>query len=207
VSYPQAYYYNALANLHLSKLTEAASSAQEAERLDTSHAFPKIDHVLGMILAEQHDYAGAAEALRSYLRYAPEDHDAATARMQLAEVERISGAGLGITAHLSHATTGFQATIHIDADHITLTPRDDKWTGQLQLAIAFDDSSQPPPAKPRLIELRFTPQVRERVRAMGLTLNQNVNIPAGASFMRVDVRDVPSDAAGTFTLNLAAKAP
>jgi len=206
VDYPQAYYYNALANLRLSKLTEAARSAREAKRLDTAHAFPKIDHVLGMILAEQHDYSAAAAALRSYLQFAPEDHDRATARTQLAEVERISGPALGITAHLAPATTGFQVTIHIDPNHITLTPRDDKWTGQLLLAIAFDDSSQPPPTKPFPIQLRFTPEVRDRVKAMGLTLNQNVSIPGGARFMRVDVRDIPSGAVGTFRLDLPAKA-
>jgi len=205
VDYPQAYYYNALANLGLSKLTEAASSAREAKKLDTAHAFPKIEHVLGVILAEQHDYSGAAAALRNYLHFAPEDHDAATARMQLAEVERINGPALGITARLDPATTGFQASVHIDPDHITLTPRDGTWTGQLLLAIAFGDSSQPP-AKPLLIHLKFTLQVLEQMKSIGLTLNQNVNIPVDAPFMRVDVRDVPSGAVGTFTLELPAKA-
>jgi tetratricopeptide (TPR) repeat protein len=206
VDYPQAYYYNALAKFRLSNLTEAARSAREAKKLDTAHAFPKIDHVLGMILAEQHDYPGAAAALRSYLQFAAEDHDAATARMQLAAVERINGTALGITAHLAPAIAGSRVTIHIPADHITLTPRDGQWTGQLLLAIAFDDSSQPPLAKSILVPLQFTPQVRERVNAVGLTLNRNVNIPAGASFMRVDVRDVPSGAVGTLTLDLAATA-
>ena len=205
VDFPPAYYYNALANLGLSKLTEAARSAWEAKRLDTAHAFPKIDHVLGLILAEQQDYSDAAAALRNYLQFAPEDHDAATARMQLAEMERINGSALRITAYLAPTTTGFQATIHIGPDHITLTAGDGQWTGQLLLAIAFDDSSQPP-AKPLLIQLRFTPQVQERVKAIGLTLNRNVNIPADARFMRVDVRDVPSGAVGTFTLELPAKA-
>ncbi len=146
-----------------------------------------------MILAKQHDYSAAAAVLHSYLQFAPADHDA-TARMQLVEVERISGPALGITAHLAHAGMGLQVTIHIDQDHITFIPRDGKWTGQLLLAIAFDDSSQPPPAKTLPIQLRFTPQVLERVKTMGLTLNQSVSIPAGASFMRAEVRDVPSGA-------------
>jgi len=204
--YPQAYYYNALGNLHLQKLDEAGRSAMEARKLDTAHAFPKIYHVLGVIRAEQHDYSGAAAALRAYLRLAPDDHDTATARTQLAGMEKITGPALGVTAHVSPLPDGLRAAIHIDSDHITLVERNEKWTGQLLLAIGFDDS-QKPQTKALPIQLRFTPEVLERVKRAGLTLNQTVHIPAGASFMRVDVRDVPSGAMGTFTVELASAKP
>ncbi len=202
VDYPQAYYYNALANLHLNNLSAAAARALEARKLDTAHAFPKIDHVLGMIRAAQHDYSAAAAALRSYLQFAPEDHDAATARRQLAEVEKITGPALVVSAQVLPAGAAFQAAIHIDPGHITLTEREGKWTGQLRLAISFDDSGQARRSQVLPIQLRFTPQVLERVKAAGLTLHQDLSIPAGARAMLVDVRDVPSGAAGTFTVDL-----
>ena len=33
---------------------------------------PKVEHILGAILYEKKDYAGAAEQMRSYLRLAPD---------------------------------------------------------------------------------------------------------------------------------------
>jgi len=42
VDFPQAYYYNALANFYLGKLSSAEKSAREARKLDTAYHFPKL---------------------------------------------------------------------------------------------------------------------------------------------------------------------
>ncbi len=90
--YPQAFFFNSVANYNLQNMEAAEKSALAAERLDTRHAFPKVSHLLGMILALKKDYVGAAERFKAYLQFAPEATDAARVRSQLAEVEKITAA-------------------------------------------------------------------------------------------------------------------
>jgi tetratricopeptide (TPR) repeat protein len=85
--YPQAYYYNAAANYYLKNLDKAEKNAREADRLDSRREIPKNLHLLGIILAQRQDYAGAAEKFRAYLKLAPDADDAPTVRKQLAQVE------------------------------------------------------------------------------------------------------------------------
>ncbi len=86
--YPQAFYFNAVANFYLKDLDAAEKSAREAARLDTRHLYPGDLHLLGLILAQGHDYAGAAEQLREYLRISPHADDSEAARSQLAHIEQ-----------------------------------------------------------------------------------------------------------------------
>jgi cytochrome c-type biogenesis protein CcmH/NrfG len=81
--YPQGYFLNAVAHYYLRDFDAAEKSAREGQNLDKLHRFPKSWAVLGEILAERHDYAGAAEQLRTYLSYAPHAPDAAAIRQQL----------------------------------------------------------------------------------------------------------------------------
>jgi tetratricopeptide (TPR) repeat protein len=91
VDFPEAYYYNAAANYNLSKIDAAELSAREALKLDTAHRFPKVEHILGLILYQKNDYAGAAEQMRKYLIDAPNAPDAPQVKTQLAELERLAG--------------------------------------------------------------------------------------------------------------------
>jgi tetratricopeptide (TPR) repeat protein len=91
-AYPEAFFFNSVANYNLQNMEAAEKSALAAERLDTRHAIPKVSHLLGMILANKRDYAGAAERFKAYLKFAPEANDAAKVRSQLAEVEKITAA-------------------------------------------------------------------------------------------------------------------
>lgn len=91
VDFPEAYYYNAAANYNLSKIDAAEVSAREALKLDTAHRFPKVEHILGLILYQKNDYAGAAEQMRKYLIDAPNAPDAQQVKTQLAELERLAG--------------------------------------------------------------------------------------------------------------------
>jgi Tfp pilus assembly protein PilF len=85
--YPVAYYFNAVANYNLHKLEVAERNARAARRLDSQHHIPRIDLVLANILLRRNDYAGAAEQLRSFLKYAPSGEDATTARELLGQTE------------------------------------------------------------------------------------------------------------------------
>ncbi len=87
--YPAAYFYNSVAYYNLHKLEQAERSARRAKRIDSGHRIPRIDLLLGHILMERRDYAGAADMLRSYLKVAPESADTAGARTQLENIEKI----------------------------------------------------------------------------------------------------------------------
>ncbi|MCS6951666.1 MAG: tetratricopeptide repeat protein [Bryobacteraceae bacterium] len=88
--FPGAYFYNAVANFNLRKLDAAEKSAKEALKLDTQNRFPKVNHLLGLILAQKHQFASAVTHLRNYLALAPNAPDAETVKQQLAEVERFA---------------------------------------------------------------------------------------------------------------------
>jgi tetratricopeptide (TPR) repeat protein len=86
--FPQAYFFNAVANLRLNKLDLAEKSAREAVKLDTKGENPQVNYVLGAVLAGEGDFAGAAEYLRAYLKAAPNDPDIERIRQQLADIEQ-----------------------------------------------------------------------------------------------------------------------
>jgi len=87
--YPQAFFFNSVANFNLRNLEAAEKSALQAERLDTRHQFPKVSHLLGLIMADRKDWAGAAQRFKEYLTLAPKASDADAVRAQLAQVEKI----------------------------------------------------------------------------------------------------------------------
>jgi tetratricopeptide (TPR) repeat protein len=88
--YPSAYYLNAMANLRLGKLVVAEKSAREAIRLDSARRNPRTSYVLGLILAQKHEFKEAVASLNSYLNEAPEAPDAETVRKQLREIEKLA---------------------------------------------------------------------------------------------------------------------
>jgi tetratricopeptide (TPR) repeat protein len=91
--YPRAYFLNAVAYLNMQKLDEAEKSAREGVKVDSRRSVPKIQHVLGVILAQKADYAGATEYMNSYLKTLPANApDIAVVKKQLAEVEKFAQA-------------------------------------------------------------------------------------------------------------------
>ena len=89
--FPEAYFYNAVADFNLHKYDQAHASAIEAQKLDTAHKFPKVEHLLGVILYQEKDYAGAIAQLRKYLLLSPDTPDVSEVKQQLADIERRSG--------------------------------------------------------------------------------------------------------------------
>ena len=91
LSFPQYWFYNALANYFLQSYEKAEKSARQGLGLDPQHRIPRIEYVLGMILAQKRDYVGALEHIRNYLTYSPHASDLETVNRQVAELERLSG--------------------------------------------------------------------------------------------------------------------
>ncbi len=91
VDFPQAWYADAVAGYNLKRYDAAEKSAREAVRLDPKHANPRSEYLLGLVLAEKKDYAGAAAELSEYMKLAPNAPDLAQVKEQLAAVEKLRG--------------------------------------------------------------------------------------------------------------------
>ncbi len=90
VDFPVAFFYNAVANFELGQLAPAEKSARMAERLDGRHSMPQVLLLQGAILAEKRDYAGAAEELKLYLKFAPAAANLEKVRGQVVELEKLA---------------------------------------------------------------------------------------------------------------------
>jgi Tetratricopeptide repeat len=86
--FPQAYFFKAVAHYNLRDPAKAEASNRKAIELDVRHEFPQAEKLMGAILADKSDLAGAAEHLRKYLELAPNASDAAQVHAQLAAIEK-----------------------------------------------------------------------------------------------------------------------
>jgi tetratricopeptide (TPR) repeat protein len=86
--FPDAYYFNAVANLRLNRLDAAEKSAREAVKLDTAHQDARSYYALGYILARRRNYPEAAENWKTYLAMVPPGKLSDQVRQQLGEMTR-----------------------------------------------------------------------------------------------------------------------
>ena len=92
VDFPQAWYADAVANYNLKKYDAAEKAARTAVKLDPKHVNPRSGYLLGLILAEKRDYAGASAELTAYLKLAPNAPDMAQVKDQLGQIEKLINA-------------------------------------------------------------------------------------------------------------------
>jgi Tfp pilus assembly protein PilF len=72
VEFPEAWFYNAVANFNLKRWDAAETSVQRAMILDTKHTLlPRAEHLLGLVLAQKREYEKALVHLRNYVRISP----------------------------------------------------------------------------------------------------------------------------------------
>ena len=86
--FPEIWFYNCVSKYHLGNLDAAESSGLQGVKVDRQHRIPKMEYVLGTILAQKHDYPGATQHLGNYLVLSPDGPEAEDARRQLAEVDK-----------------------------------------------------------------------------------------------------------------------
>ena len=91
VDFPQIWYADAVANYNLKKYDAAEKGARAAVKLDPRHANPRAEYLLGLVLAEKRDYAGAAAELKTYMKLAPNAPDRARVQDQLGQIEKLMG--------------------------------------------------------------------------------------------------------------------
>lgn len=68
-AYPQAYYYNAVAYYNLSDRDKALENARQAVALDTRHATPLAEELLGLLYFERGDFASAVAQYRNCIQH------------------------------------------------------------------------------------------------------------------------------------------
>jgi tetratricopeptide (TPR) repeat protein len=91
-SYPQAYFFNSVANYNLHNFEAAEKSGLEAERLDTRHVFPRVLYLLGLVDIQKKEYEDASKRFKAYLKLEPTADDAATVRSQIEAIDKVTAA-------------------------------------------------------------------------------------------------------------------
>ena len=89
VSFPAYWFYNSAANYNQRKYDVALKSALRGLETDVQHRIPKLQYLLGLTLAQKHDYQGAVEHIMNYLRTGPATEDALVAKAQLKRLEEL----------------------------------------------------------------------------------------------------------------------
>ena len=90
VSFPDAWFLNALGHLFLQDLDGAEKSARQGLRLDEQHHFPKFEYLLGMVLADKHNYTEAADHMRRYIALSTAPPDIEAGKKELAQIETLA---------------------------------------------------------------------------------------------------------------------
>lgn len=85
---PGAFYYNCLANFYLRQWDNAEKSGLRAVDDAGKGKMPQLNWLLAKIYEQKGDRAAEAAQIREFLKYAPHDPDAATARHILTEIEK-----------------------------------------------------------------------------------------------------------------------
>lgn len=85
---PGAFYYNCLANFYLRQWDNAEKSGLRAVDDAGKGKMPQLNWLLAKIYEQKGDRAAEAAQIREFLKFAPHDPDAATARHILNEIEK-----------------------------------------------------------------------------------------------------------------------
>jgi tetratricopeptide (TPR) repeat protein len=83
----QAYYYRAVAHYNLDSNDKAFDDAQQAVKLDTAHAVPLAEQMLGVLFSMRGDHKAAAEQFRNYIQHVPPTANVEAVKKLLAEAE------------------------------------------------------------------------------------------------------------------------
>jgi Tfp pilus assembly protein PilF len=90
LSFPDVYFFNAVASYNLAKLDQSEKNVRKYLSLDTEHRRPMAVLLLAEILSRRQDYAGAAQQVQSYLTIAPNAPDADKVREKLKKLQQMS---------------------------------------------------------------------------------------------------------------------
>jgi Flp pilus assembly protein TadD len=87
VDYPHLWLEDAVADFNAENFERAEKNAREALKLPLQDRDPRANEVLGRILINKQDYAGADAALRTYLQLSPSAKDGDKVKAKLEEID------------------------------------------------------------------------------------------------------------------------
>jgi tetratricopeptide (TPR) repeat protein len=87
VDYPRLWFEDAVADYNVQNFDRAEKNAREALKLAPPASDPRANRLLGLILINKQDYAGAGDALRTYLKLSPDAKDLDEVRAQLGQID------------------------------------------------------------------------------------------------------------------------
>ena len=90
VSFPDAWFRNAVGNYYLHDFAAAEKSARQGMKVDENHQLPKLEYLLGVILMQKHEYKEATAHIKNYLRVATQHSEIEDAQKRLAEITKVS---------------------------------------------------------------------------------------------------------------------
>jgi tetratricopeptide (TPR) repeat protein len=93
VDFPQAWYVDAVAHYNLKHYDTAEKCARSAVKVDPRHTNPRSEYLLGLVLAEKKDYAGAITEMWAYVKLAPNAPDVGQVKGQMGELEKLLAEG------------------------------------------------------------------------------------------------------------------
>lgn len=88
--YPAAWLLHAVAQYNLKDYDAAEVSVQSGLKVDPDHRVPRLEHLLGLLLAGKKDYVQAAEHMRAFVKYSSQPTELAEGQKMLTEIERRS---------------------------------------------------------------------------------------------------------------------
>jgi tetratricopeptide (TPR) repeat protein len=91
MDFPEAWLLNSVGNYLGQHFEAAEKSARQGLKIDEAHRVPKLEYLLGMLLLQKKDYAGASQHMQQYLSLATQPAELDEAHKQLAEIARLSG--------------------------------------------------------------------------------------------------------------------
>ena len=87
VEYPGLWLQDAVANYNAQNFDKAERSARQSLKIAADKVDPQANELLGLILLNKRDLAGAKDALSAYLKLKPDAQDAAQIRNQLSQID------------------------------------------------------------------------------------------------------------------------
>lgn len=89
-TYPAAWLLHAVSQYNLKDFDAAEASLRSGLKVDPEHRVPRLEYILGLIMAGKRDYVQGAEHMRAFLKYSSQPSELAEGQKQLAEIERRS---------------------------------------------------------------------------------------------------------------------
>jgi tetratricopeptide (TPR) repeat protein len=86
--FPEAFYFNAVANMNLKNYDKAQESARNAVKIDTKRQYPRALYLLGVLQYAANDFRSAVDSIRGYLKLVPAGTDVDVVKSRLADAER-----------------------------------------------------------------------------------------------------------------------